>query len=591
MDVVDYLAFCLLALLVFTVPGWLWLRRAGLDPLVALYAGPGAVALYAAAVVALGVVLPWDVRTTCEIGAAVGAVITLVCAVTAPSPLLPVRADLAGMAVFAVAFLSLAAFSGVPSAPFGGWNSATVGPGRVDTPRWPGLPSDNTLPYRTGQVALYKQGGPDIRDGFSVGWWLSDRTPLTGLDFAFMAGAFGVHVSDRNVEEQPVTAVPMTTLDHAGFWAYQVTAMLLNLAIILGVFLLARVWLSARLAVVAALVAAVMPGLVLNGIYTWPKQAIGYFVLAGAAFALQRRPVLTGAFAALGYLVHPAGLFWIPALLILLLADPQLRTRWRRTAARFVAPAVVLIAPWSIFTSQVMHAVSRWTTAPLGTLMVDPADFHKSLSVAWRTFRIDGPLFALWSRVQSTAASLFPTDLNTTPSFAPDQRGYDASIVHSWVAAHGFSVWGMAGVVLAPFAVFILVGHWPQFRRVTVALVVPALVLAELANGEAYPFANQSMFALVGLVAIIAAYGLLRARRRWRWGLFAAMAFELLTVVYAGLYRPFNIAPGAAIVLTVLAAAGQLGLLGALAMSLDLVDASRLRRPLPGRGRRAAALS
>jgi hypothetical protein len=143
-----------------------------------------------------------------------------------------------------------------------------------------------------------------------------------------------------------------------------------------------------------------------------------------------------------GYLVHPAGLFWIPAVLIFPLGDLESRARRRRCAAAFLAPAVVLIAPWTLFTSQVMHAVSRWTTAPLGTLMVDPADFHKSLSVAWHAFRVDGPLFAIWSRVQSTAASLFPIDLNATPSFSAGHHGFNRAIVQSWLAAHGFSVWG-----------------------------------------------------------------------------------------------------------------------------------------------------
>jgi hypothetical protein len=323
-----------------------------------------------------------------------------------------------------------------------------------------------------------------------------------------------------------------------------------------------------------------MPGLVLNGIYTWPKQAIGYFVLVAVACAMRRRPVMAGAFAALGYLVHPAGLFWLPAVLIFLLSDVGVRARWRRHAAAFLAPAIVLIAPWHIFTSQVMHAVSRWTTAPLGTPMVDPGNFSHSLSVAWHTFRVNGPLFALWARVQSTATSLFPTDPNATPTFDASRHGYNASIVHFWAAAHGFSVWGMAGVILAPFAVLTFVRHAEGFRGLFLALVVPGVILAELANGEAYPFANQSMFALVGLVAIVAAYGLLRARRRWRWALLAAMAFEVLTVLYAGLYRPYNIAPAGAIVLTAIAIVGQLALLVLLAVNLELVDGSRLAAPL-----------
>jgi hypothetical protein len=577
MQAVTYLSFTLVVVLVFTVPGWLWLRRAGMEPLLALYAGPGIGALAAGAIVTLGVLLPWSVGTTCVIGALIGAVFTAFCIVTAPRPLLPPRRDLAGLVVFVVAFLSMAAFSGVPSAPYGMWSDITIGPSRVDSPRWPGLSIDNTLPYRTGQVALYKQGGASTRNDYSVGWWLSDRTPLTGLDFAFAAGALGIHVSRLNVESVPAGAVTMATEDDVGFWAYQVVAMFLNLTIILGVYVLARVWLGFEVAFVAALVTAVMPGLFLNGIYTWPKEAIGYFVLAGAAFALRRRPVLAGVFAGLGYLVHPAGVDWIPALALLVVSVPELRARVWRSLLRFLIPAAVLAAPWEFFTSQIMHATSRWTTAPLGYLMTDPTHFGAQLSLAWHTFLHNGILYALWARIQSTAGSLFPADLTLSPGYLPHAGGFDPQIMVHWSAAHGFSVWGMAGVVLFPFIIVVLVRDWATFRRMALWFALPAVVTAELANGLTYPFANQSMFALVGLLAIVAAHGLLKAGRRTQVVLLAFAAFELLTIVYGGLYRPFNIGLGSAVLLTAIAVAGQLALFAALAAALGLIG--RGRRP------------
>jgi hypothetical protein len=578
MDVLTYLSFAVLVLLLFTVPGWLWLRRAGVQPLIALYAGPGASALAAAAIVGVGVVLPWSVRTTCESGAVVIILATILCGLSAPRPLAPPRIEFVGMVVFAVAFISMASFSAVPSSPYGVWSNDTVGPARVDSPRWPGLPSDNTLPFRTGQVALYKQGGPNIRDQYSVGWWLSDRTPLTGLDFAFAAGAMDIAVSSDNVEEILTAKVPMKIRDPQGFWSYQVVAIYLNLAIILGVYLMGRVWIGRRVAAIAALVAAVMPGLFLNGVYTWPKQAVGYFVLVAAACALRRKPVLTGAFAALAYLTHPAGVFWIPAVAILLFVDADLRRRWRSIGARFLAPIVVLVAPWGLFTSQVMHATSRWTTAPLGYLMTDPTHFGSQLSIAWRDFEHNGLMFAIWERVQSTAASLFPIDLNDTPTYLPNAGGFRPQIMVGWSGAHGFSVWGMVGLVLFPFTVLFVARDWQRFRRVALALVLPAIMFAELGNGLAYPFANQSMFALVGVLAICAACALTAARLRTRAVVLACMAFELLTMVYGGLYRPFNAGVGSVLALTAIAAIGQLALLGTLAASLGLIRSPRLAK-------------
>jgi hypothetical protein len=576
-----YLSFALEVLLLLTVPGWLWLRRAGVDPLISLYAGPGAGALAGGAIVAVGVILPWSVGTTCIAGAVVMVASAVYCALTAPRPLAPERGELVGLAVFVVAFLSMAAFAAVPSRPYGIWGVDSVGPGRVDTPRWPGLPSDNSLPFRTGQVALYKQGGAEIRDQYAVGWWLSDRTPLTGLDFAFASAALGVHVSSVNLEDMPSTAVPMVIEDSGGFWAYQIVAMFLNLAIILGVYLLARVWRSRRVAAVAALVAALMPGLFLNGIYTWPKQAVAYFVLIGAACALRRRPVLAGACAGLGYLTHPAGLMWIPSIALVLLLDADLRTRLWGTLLRFLAPLAVLVAPWEFFTSQVMHATSRWTTSPLSYVMTDPTALGSQLKIAWHVFLSRGILLAVWTRLQSTAGSLVPTDLGSTPAAVP-HAGFGPQIMVFWSAAHGFSVWGMAGLVLFPFAVVHVARAWLRFRGLLLWFVLPAVIFAELANGFAYPFANQSMFALVGVIAVAAASGLLEARWRTRMAVLAAIAFELLTMVYGGLYRPFDVSTSDAVVLTVIAAAGQLVLLAALASVLDLLPVRFSSSAIPG---------
>ena len=114
---ITYLSFTVLVALLFVVPGWLWLRRAGVDPLISLYAGPGLGALAGGAIVALGVLLPWSVRATCIGGALVVVATAIACGMTAPRPLAPPRADLVGMAVFLVAFVSMASFSAVPSRP------------------------------------------------------------------------------------------------------------------------------------------------------------------------------------------------------------------------------------------------------------------------------------------------------------------------------------------------------------------------------------------------------------------------------------------------------------------------------------------
>jgi hypothetical protein len=202
--------------------------------------------------------------------------------------------------------------------------------------------------------------------------------------------------------------------------------------------------------------------------------------------------------------------------------------------------------------------------------MTDPRHLGAQLALAWHAFLSNGPIFAIWTRIQSTAGSVFPIDLSATPAKLP-AGGFGPQIMVSWSAAHGFSVWGMVGLVLFPFTLVVVTRQWDVFRRFAVWFVVPALIAVELWNGEAYPFANQSMFALVGLLAIPAAYGLQQARPWTRVTLLAFMAIELLTMVYGGLYRPFGADAPSAVALTCIAMIGQIALFVALAIQLDII--------------------
>ena len=248
MNTVTVLGTIIVLPVLFVVPGWMVLRRLGLAPLTALYCGFGLTAAYAGAAVGLAVLLPWSVRATCLGGLAVLLAGTVSCGVTAPRPLIPARSELRGVAVFLVAFAAAASFVAVPSQPAGTWAPGTAGARRVDTPRWQGMPSDNILPYRAGQVALFKETG-QLRDRFGDGWWISDRTPLVGLDFAFTVGALGVHMRSDNPVATTGPAVAMVVKDRYAWWLYNLVAVMLATASVLGVFFLALVWRgNARLA-------------------------------------------------------------------------------------------------------------------------------------------------------------------------------------------------------------------------------------------------------------------------------------------------------------------------------------------------------
>lgn len=579
MDSVAYILFAAALAPLLIAPGWLWLRRCGVEPLLALYGGLAATVAAAAAITGLAVVLPWEVRWSCLGGLVLMLLTAAWCALTAPRPLLPERRDLAGVAVLLVAYGAIASFSAMPSHPWGNWGPATVGPDLVYSPRWPGMPSDNLLNFRTGQVVLHKRGGTEIRDRYAVGWWLSDRTPLPGLVFAFTAGALGVHVEPDDPTVTAGPSIAMAVKDDWGYWAYQLSSMLLNLAIVLGVYVLARVWLRDwRLAFGAALLTAVLPGLFLNAIYPQAKQTVAYFTLMAAACALSRRPLLTGGCAALAYLSHPSGMMWAPAALLLLYAaNPAARERWLSTLVRFGGAFALLALPWQLFTSQVMHATSRLSLSPLGAHIADPEDPWPSVTHAWDLFREQGLLYALWVRVQSTAGSLFPQDLFSAPTLVPGGSGYGASIGQMWTSAHGISVWGMVGIVLFVPIVLTVARRWPELRLLFLWFLLPGLLFVEVWNGFAFPFSNQSMYTVVGVLAICGAMTLRDASARVRLVLWCGIAFELLTVVYGVLYEPFNISTGARLLFTIGAVGGHLALLVALGFACGLFPP--LRRP------------
>jgi hypothetical protein len=578
------LATIVLLPFLFVVPGWLALRRFGAEPVVALYCGLGATAAFAGATVGLAIMLPWSVRTTCIGGLAVLILSSAYCAITAPRPLLPVRTQLAGMIVFGAAFLAAAAFVAAPSDPNNPvWAPGTSGPGRVDSPRWAGLPSDNTVSYRTGQVAFHKQRG-QLRDKFGDGWWVSDRTPLVGLAFAFSVGALDAHIRSDNPAYSSGQAVAMRVKDPYAYWLYNLVAVLMATALILGVFYLALVWRgNAQVATVAALVAALAPGLFLNEIYTWPKAAPAYFVLAGMGLALRRRAFGAGALAGLAYLCHPSAAFWIPSVAIVLLS--HVTAARLRALARFVLALIVVLLPWQVFTSLYMHAFSRWLFWPLGAVVDTRTNLGRALSEAWRQFVERGAAGNVWVRVESTASSLFPTDL-TAPGLANGMPHFlDAKVY--WADAHGFSIWGMLGLVLFPATILFMARRWPRHRRMLALIVVPYVIVAIAAAGFPDTWSSQSAYPLVGLLAIFSAEMLLAVGLSTRWFLWAAIALELLTTAYVCEYNPFNAGVVTLAIFAVLGIGAHLALIAALGRAIGLGPRQLLRR----RGRLATVTS
>jgi len=533
----------------FLIPGWMWLRRAGLPPLLALYCGVLPMMLAGAAIAALGVALPWGQGATGTVGLVVILGSAVWSALTAPRPLGPEPREFIGVLVWVALFIAVASFTAVPSRGAFDGQSYNVPPERVETPRLPGAPSDSYLPYRTGQLAIHKIGGEQLTGEYHPGWWISDRTPLNGLVFAFTASALHVPVASNDLLTLPASEDRMTTFDPFGYWAYQLTSMLLGTAAILAVFLFAITWKGGRVATVAALLFALMPGVFIYAIYPRPALSLAYLALVALVLVLHRRYWLAGAALGACYLTHPSGGVWIfPAIALVLLgttsvslagrvsADPQVGARQKGVAlAELGGAAAALALPWLLFTSRVVHASSRMLAWPLGGKLVDPTRPGESMRIAWDAFVQRGVAVNLWTRLVALGQSIFPVT-----SLVPVATG--AEVESAWLRAHGLAAWGLIGVVLFPI-VIVAVAHCSSSDRRLLLWLVGLPVAANLVT-EGFPesFAYQSLFPALGILAVVTAAWMVTWRRRSQVIVGTLIIIELATVVWGGgMFKPFNL--------------------------------------------------
>jgi hypothetical protein len=122
---------------------------------------------------------------------------------------------------------------------------------------------------------------------------------------------------------------------------------------------------------------------------------------------------------------------------------------------------------------------------------------------------------------------------------------------------------------------------WGRDRSLVLQIVVPYIVIAILAAGFPDTWSSQSAYPLVGLLAIFSAEMLLSVRRRIRWWLWAAIAFELLTTAYVCEYAPYNAGVGTIALFAVLGVGAHFGLIGGLGWAIGLGPPSPLRRAPP----------
>ena len=555
MDLLKYAALTAVLLPLLLVPGWAWLRRAGMPSPLALACGPLMTMLAMAVTVGIGVVLPWSQVVTVSVSLALMFASTVTCLVTSDRRLMPGRRDLAGVGLWMLFFVMIASYLAVPSRPEFNAEPFTVPAERVETPRLPGAPSDSYLPYRTGQLAIHKLGGSDLRDDFHVGWWISDRTPMSGLVFAFVASALRIEVPTTDISLLPASENVMTTIDPFGFWAYQLSSAAIATAGVLGVVALGTAWFGRRRGAVAGLLFCLMPGIVLYAVYPRPALVIVYPALLGLLLARQRRFVLAGLAVGVCYLCHPTGGVWAFAAVTLV----WLTTRRPRDTAvatlRMAIPAALLALPWLVFTSRVVGGTSRMVVWPLGAKLTDPTRPLDGVADAWTRLVDVGLWQAAWVRGASLMRSVVPAEMLTLPD----------KLAPAWSGLHGLAAWGLVGLVLFPCCLVALVRLPTPVRDIVCWVTVVVVGLNVIIEGFPESFFYQSLLPVVGLLAIALAVWMVQWQRSAQVAVVGLAAVELVSVMWTpALFVPFGIGAAGLTLAVVVASSCQVALLVAL---------------------------
>lgn len=177
-------------------------------------------------------------------------------------------------------------------------------------------------PYGSGASALFAP------------YNFSSRGPLPGLattPIVLMSGGNPELVAPEQ---------PWQPFDPQGFMAFRLAMVTFSCTVLLSLWQLVRMLGGRRAARFAVLLGVGTPFLFADLWFTWPKLLAASFVLLGAIFLFERRPLRSGLSVGVGYLMHPSALIGLAALVPLALW-PLKEASWRRPR---LLPAILLAA-------------------------------------------------------------------------------------------------------------------------------------------------------------------------------------------------------------------------------------------------------
>jgi hypothetical protein len=205
---------------------------------------------------------------------------------------------------------------------------------------------DSRIPFLISEMIAHGKG-PYSAEGAALfsPYNFSSRGPLGGLAAAPIVFMGGGKPPIVNPEE------PWAPFDPQGFMAFRLAMMTYSVTVLLSLWELVRKVAGMNAARFAIIIGAATPFLFDELVFTWPKLLAASMVLLGAIAIIERRPLISGLFVGIGYLMHPSALLALAAIGLLALW-PLRGANWKRPdikAAIFlgIGVAICLVA-WRV---------------------------------------------------------------------------------------------------------------------------------------------------------------------------------------------------------------------------------------------------
>ncbi len=318
---------------------------------------------------------------------------------------------------------------------------------------WPS--GDNGISYRVAQFVANRL---DIRSVPFIDVWGVNffwRTPLVGLVTSFYFQALGISVPTDLLWRVP----PLE--QGVSYQIFQITGSFLNTLVVPAAYLVLRKLFRVRVALVSLAFLAFNPFLFMNIFYTQTKDFVGYFVLLGIYFLIEKRAqYLSGFLLALAYLAHDGALVYVIGLVVFAAIK-----RWRKWVVSLIFTLAAAVIPWQMLGWFGFGQVNRFFFYPFSPGGI-PAVPSVATAAFWKT-----PLYMLgWIRIVTAYLLLVPFQFER---FAPTP-----SVLVSVGLSTLLTIPGAMGLALFPFAYYSLARCW-KYRRdeILCFMVLPVLMI------------------------------------------------------------------------------------------------------------------